>query len=303
MMVRYSPTEVALLSTLAYTDQFAFPLTEQEIWLRLVVLPRRPVSLRAFRATLKTLLKKKKIQRSGEYYFLPGRRTLPQIRAYRQRIAHQKWKHVQLFLQRVSWLPTIQAIFVTGSLAMENVEKESDYDFMIVTLPQTLWLTRFIVTCIAWVSGKRRSWHGEEKNNWCLNLWLDTDHLVIPPKRRNMYTAYEVIQAKPIFARQQTDLLFFVENNWIRKYLPNAVGIARQHISVPIQVSFLALLQNVLGLLLSPFDWVAWKLQLWYMQPHRTSEKVGRAYAFFHPRDTRAIITENWRTSLQKVGL
>jgi hypothetical protein len=296
-MVKYSPIEIALLSTLSYTDQFEFPLTEKEMWQRLIAPPEKskksfPYSV--YKTALHVLLKKKKIEQSDTYYFLPGRKKISKTREQRYIIAREKWARVSTFLQRVSWLPTVQAVFVTGSLAMDNVDKESDYDFMIVTLPHTLWLTRLLITCIAWLSGKRRSWQGEEKNNWCLNLWLDTEHLSIQPQRRNIYTAYEVIQAKPIFARQHVDHLFLAQNTWVKEYLPNV--LMKRATSAHI-------LPSILEQLLAPLDWIAWKFQLWYMQPHRTSEKVARGYAFFHPRDTKAIITKNWQASLQKVGL
>ena len=58
----------------------------------------------------------------------------------------------------------------------------------------------------------------------CLNLWLDETALSLPRNQRNLYTAHEVVQVKPILDRDYTYLKFIIANLWLKNYLPNWKG-------------------------------------------------------------------------------
>ncbi|PIP52040.1 hypothetical protein COX09_03840 [Candidatus Beckwithbacteria bacterium CG23_combo_of_CG06-09_8_20_14_all_47_9] len=51
--------------------------------------------------------------------------------------------------------------------------------------------------------------------------------------------------------------------------------------------------------ILTQLENVAYRLQLWYMKPKMTSERVSRHFAFFHPRPTGKIVMEEYRKRLQ----
>jgi hypothetical protein len=186
-------------------------------------------------------------------------------------------------------------VFITGAFALKNSDEDDDIDFLIIVSPTTLWLSRLCVTFFAFLSGRRRSWQGEEKRSWCLNLWLDQQHLQIDPAQQNLYTAYEVIQAYPIFDRSHTVDLFYQSNLWVQKFLPNWWNES--------DPQKLSKADSKVSSVVRMADWLAWKLQLIYMNSHRTSEKIGRGFAFFHPRDTRGIIFKNWQDRLTELGL
>jgi cytidyltransferase-like protein len=46
-------------------------------------------------------------------------------------------------------------------------------------------------------------------------------------------------------------------------------------------------------------DDLTYRLQLWYMRPKMTRERVSRHYAFFHPRPTGEIVLEEYRKRIQ----
>jgi len=46
--------------------------------------------------------------------------------------------------------------------------------------------------------------------------------------------------------------------------------------------------------LLIQLEYLAYRLQLWYMRPKMTRERVGRHYAFFHPRPTGKIVLQQY---------
>ena len=278
-----------ILLTLAYTDQFSFPLTRDEIWQRLIFLDGKKatpkVTQQDFDLALQKLLAQKKIIQKKEWLALFGHQKNFVLRAHRASVAEKKWQEVKEFVATVTFLPWIQAIFVTGSLAMNNTDQEDDLDFMVITKKQRLWVTRVFVLIIASIKGKRRSWQEKKHQGWCLNLWLDENHLAVPKKDRGLYRAYEVVQARPVFGREQMDQNFFAENGWIKEWLPNALLVPRHVVSNPAPSLSL----------FSVLDMVCYILQRWYMRPHQTSEKVGRGFAFFHPRNTEELIYEHWR--------
>lgn len=289
--------ERSILETISYTDQFQFPLSTDEIYARLcnrTAEKCKKYSQQEVADSLTELIERKFLVQKKHSIALRHRESVFAHRLRRKKIADQKSEDVKQFLKAVSWIPWIQGIFVTGSLAMENTDEDDDLDFMIVTLPRRLWLTRFFVLIVAIFYGKRRSWHEKKHQGWCLNLWLDTKHLTVPREKRSMYQAYEVTQAKCVLSRNELEKKFVVENSWVLRYLPNSL---LPHLSQNQHVHS----KKHGGLFFDMIDYVAWKLQMYYMAPHKTSERVARSFAFFHPRDTQHLVEERWQQTLQKL--
>ena len=110
----------SVLKTLKYSDHFGFPLKLSEIHFRLI--SSEPCSLELVFGTLQLMLKSKTIQQTQDYYHLPGKKSL-----VAQRINHLKSSKSQLskahdLSLKLSRIPFIKAIFLTGSLAMFNSE-------------------------------------------------------------------------------------------------------------------------------------------------------------------------------------
>lgn len=53
--------------------------------------------------------------------------------------------------------------------------------------------------------------------------------------------------------------------------------------------------------IITQLDNLAYRLQRWYMRPKLTTERVGRHYAFFHPRPTGKIVMAEYKKRTQKV--
>src|SRR5258708_2030177 len=143
--------ERQILLTLAYTDQFQFPLASEELWERLIWSPKKlgaAPNKKAFQLLLSNLVKRKIIFCEDGFYFLT--KDLSKLRRRREKIAQEKWKEVRQFTKSVSWFPGINAIFVTGSLAMNNATENQDVDFFIVTAKNCLWVTRPFVVFATW---------------------------------------------------------------------------------------------------------------------------------------------------------
>lgn len=286
----------AVLVTLAYTDQFDFPLTLSEVRHRClrVELPGAAPSEKTLEETLSQLLKRQLIEAkkigNETYYFLPERVKTVELRIKKEKAARLKEPEVTNLLGFLKKVPSIQAVFITGSQAMNSADQQSDIDFMLITQPKRLWLTRIVVSFYAQLQGKRRTWHGEEPGSWCFNLWLDTDHLQVAHSKQDSYRAYEVLQARQLWSKDGVGELFLNENTWIDKYF---FSIQRNKKTTSSE-------ELVGDLLWELLDWCAWKFQSLYMRRHQTTEKVGRGFAFFHPRDTGSLIKNGWLQSLER---
>jgi hypothetical protein len=287
----------AILMTVAYTDQFEYPLTKLQIWQRLVATANSVSTKKQFEEVLGLLVREQKLATQRGFYFLAGKQCWCAVRNQRNAWSTLKWREVRQAVGLLGWIPWLTGIWVTGSLAMNNVHQDDDIDFLLVTSPHRLWLTRLIVTFLAMLVGKHRSWKGEEQNSWCFNLWLDEAHLGVPTQKQSIYQAYEVTQAVPVVGRKTVAEAFYLENAWVQSFLPNwrqAYDLSTMDRKT----------RSFLGswVLKGWWDWLdqqAYALQRWYMARHLTRERVGQGYAFFHPRDTQTQVMKAWQKALK----
>ena len=294
-----SASERSLLATIAYTDQFDHPLTRDELHQRLLY----GGSKKTLSNDLDTLLKRGLLEQEKnnnaqeEYLFLKGRKDICVLRKKREVCARSKQDQVTQVVKFCQATPWISAVYLTGSQAMLSAEPESDIDFMIITQPRRLWLSRLLISIIAQLHGKRRSWNHEEPGSWCFNLWLDDQHLAVEQPKQDTYRAYELFQAKVLLDKASIHQVLQRENQWVTDILPQGLAQAGATcLQRQIPDSFTVLFSPLLDVI----DWLMWQLQHWYMKHHQTTEKVARGFAFFHPRDTRTMIYEGWVSSLQR---
>ena len=292
--------EQRILLTLAYSEQFSFPLTVSELYTRLLV--SFFVDFSTFVGALKELQNKKLIVYFDEFLFVSGLTTekiieLASLRKKRESYARAKWRELEDFIVFAKRIPFIKGVAVTGSLAVNNTIKDDDIDFMIVTANNRLWLTRLIVIVFATLKGKRRSFAKEEKNSWCFNLWVEESELQLPISSRSIYEAYEVVQAVWVLSRGSVSRNFRQVNKWTQKHIfMSGLGV---NLPTPSHFSFfdLPLVSQIIDLCNRVVFW----LQYAYMKPHMTREKVSRKHAFFHPRDTKSAVFDNWKKTLMRL--
>jgi hypothetical protein len=289
-----------ILLTLGYTQQFDFPLTILELYSRLII--GYQVDINDFINSLKILQKRHLIVFQEGYFFLKGMKSVEiqnqiKIRKARAEYANKKWLEADEFIKFAYKVPFIIGVAVTGSVAMNNAVKNDDIDFMVVTTPHRLWITRLLVIFYATLKGKRRSFAKEEANSWCFNLWVEETDLQMPAKSRSIYEAYEVVQAQWVVNKNQIAQRFRWLNSWTQKVV---YGMKFNNQS---QKSKNSPSISLLGLsfLMDFFNFLAFNLQYWYMKPHMTREKVSKSHAFFHPRDTKQVVFDRWKQALMKL--
>lgn len=299
----------AILQTLKYSDHFSFPLTASEIHSRLY--SSKPYSIESVLRTLRLLSAQHQLEQSGEYFHLPGRGSLIARRLKRAKQSGVQLARAQTIASKLSHVQGVLAIYLTGSLAMSNSGPDSDIDFMVITQPSRLWTTRLILTFYTELLGLRRRPHDHHTSGKvCLNLYLTPITYKLPPSKRSLYTAYELIQAVPLYDPHNTRSSLLAANSWIKKYLPNAIlgsdllprtllkrNSRLQAEKGPAGTSSVIALEkwlqkrSVLGgqherrVLMGTMESLCYHLQLLYMRPKLTREYITPNSAFFHPNN------------------
>lgn len=215
------------------------------------------------------------------YFFLDGKLGLVYKRVLRKRISDKKTEIAKNAAKALGLVPSIRFIGITGSLAMENSDEDGDIDFILVTKKGALWLTRLLSYILLKLRGIpfRRAGRGDEKNKLCLNIWLDESDLAWHKSDRNIYTAHEIAQIKPLLNKNKTYEKLLRENKWILNYWPNAVKIQNiKFVKIQGQSSI--------------FERLAYNLQLGHMRSRITREVITPTRAIFHPQDWGKVVLD-----------
>lgn len=263
--------------SIIYHDIFDFPLTEDEIekW-----------EVRGGNVDNEV---RSGIEKTRGYYHLKYRASIVLLRKSREKESIKKLKLARKISTKLSTIPTIKFIGVTGSLAMHNAKKESDIDLMIITTGGMLWTTRIIVRIVTKLQSYKVRQVGENeiKNAICFNMWLDEEHLTVPHKMRNLYTAHEVLQVIPLVNKGDTFEKFLESNKWALDYWPSAGSGKWEAGSGKPKPGALPTFYILLSTIIEP---LACFLQKVYMHRHRTRETIERGRAFFHPIDWPKVV-------------
>lgn len=265
----------SIIHTLSYAALFEYPLTLSEIHQYLI---QKKSSLFAIGKEISNI---PTIEKSGEYYFFKKKSLLVEKREMRQMISQGHLKEAFVAVGILSYIPTIEAVALSGSLAMNNSDVNSDIDLFIITKPHTLWVTRLITTLLLDIAGKRRK-KGMDENMMgmvCTNYWIDRSRMKISNK--NLYTAHEIAQMKVLINKSDCWSEFLSKNKWVGAYLPNT-DIPQFDMQKKEFKSFFSwCIFGVLGIL----NFGAFIIQYAYMKRSQTQEKVTLFEAKFHPRD------------------
>jgi len=222
------------------------------------------------------------------FYFLEGRESLIYQRLLRKRISTKKLEIALNATRLLKIIPTIKMIAVTGSLAMGNSTDESDIDLMIITSKNTLWITRLCVYCMLYAIRYklRRPRVKNERDALCLNMWLDESDLVF--RSRNLYTAHEIAQIVPLVNKNKTYEKFLWKNKWILNWWPNSVRIRNPKPEI----------RKVSSFALRASNFIAFRMQYFYMKSKITREVVTSTRALFHPQDWGKMVLDRLSIAL-----
>ncbi len=296
----------SILLAILYADLFNYPMTKEELWKFKIQNDAPP-----WRGYSRLASGSKLINRKNVFFFLKGREQIVELRKKREIWSQEKLKIAQRVGKWLKIIPWVKMVGITGSLAMSNSDKNDDIDLLIVSSKNRIWLTRLFITIIVELLGKRRRpqyprnnltirQYNNIKNKICLNMFLDVDHLSVVPNERDLFTAHEATQMKPLWDRDEIHIKFLKENEWVKNYLPNAVVKATPLTDV--DQSRGGLKKPVAGVfLIDRLEKLSEKLQLWYMRSRRTTEVISDGVIRFHPQDIRKSILSKYRDRLHSL--
>lgn len=254
-------------SAIIYHDIFDYPLTLTEL-----------IKWESGKVFEKDIV----IGSKNGFFFVAGKEGGILKRLMRKRISARKYEIAKRAGELLRILPSVKFVGITGALAMENADDESDVDLIIITQKGTLWVSRLLVLLVLMAVGfpTRRFGQKDQKDKLCLNMWLDESTLAWPKGDRNVYTAHEIAQIVPLINKGRTFESFLFANRWLRRFWPNAVsgGIPKKQETKK--------KKSILGL----FEPLAYLAQLRYMRKKITRETVTPNRAIFHPRDWSEVV-------------
>lgn len=297
--------ELSIIKTLAYADVFDYPLSAQQLY-KFLEAPGR-VGEGEFFQSLDKLIKLDHIKTySNNYqviandivwYYLAGREEVCQKRLSRIKFSQAKYEKTRRTAKALWKIPQVQALLVTGSLAVCNAQSDDDIDILVVTKAGSLWQTRLLVTAVLEYLQVRRKPEDAHRgrasaNKICANMYLSEDKLQVLPSKRNLYTAHELVQARPIFDKAHILPRLYRENAWVTTLLPHGLDASNSHKDHKI-VRHPAVLAGVL-------ESISYNLQKWYMRPKVTTEIIQPDRAQFHPRDTASWVLDQYQLRLSK---
>lgn len=306
VMASKQPLEAAVLKTLCYADIFDYPLTKDEI--RCFLISEAKVNKNLIQSALRELPKNNLVEKENGFYSLKDRSEIIKFRMRRRKYAQEKMAIAQRVGKWLAPILSIKMVAVTGALAMENAQKADDIDLMLVTSKNRLWISRLLLVPLVSLIAKRRTPSASQKpkaksqNSICLNLFLAETNLSIPRHKRDLYTAHEVVQIKPILSRDHTYQKFLTQNAWIKEYLPN-FKIPKIHEQSMANGPEKLRNRASKWQMANSLEHLAFKLQLLYMQPKMTNELVTINSAFFHPRNTAKLVLDQYQSRLLRLGL
>ncbi|MEK7571115.1 MAG: nucleotidyltransferase domain-containing protein [Patescibacteria group bacterium] len=290
----------AILRTVLYSDLFAFPLAKEELWKFLIT--RRPLSKKGFEKVLQDGIPHV-ITKDGLYCLSGSEASLSKREEHRE-LFLQKMHAANTIAQKLSYIPTILFIGVSGSLAVGDARPQDDIDFFIITKKETLYSTRLIILSLLEAYGlRRRAGEQTAPDKVCVNLLIDETHLHWEKAKQNLYTAHEIAQVRPLFERENIFRRFLAANDWIHTFLPNSTQELLPIVGRIWRREYLVLhvLQSLLskGLIIN----VSKALQLRTIRKHHTHEIVTKHKLAFHPYNYETHILRNFREKCEKVGL
>jgi len=206
------PIDNAILKTVIYADVFNFALSVQELHRYLI--HSQIVTIQVIQERLKqsSVLNTYLIQ-SDVYLALKDHANL--IKKREQKVSLMS--HFQLRAWRygrwLSYIPFVEMVSLTGSLAVQNpINQQDDFDYMIVTQPNRVWLTRGMIIGLVKIM---RLFNTE----LCPNYVVSTRYLT--QNRQDLFIAHEITQMIPI-SGYDVYLQVYSENQWLSDQLPNA---------------------------------------------------------------------------------
>lgn len=298
--------EEEILNTVGYFDFFNYQPTINDLYIFLKKKASRyqltrVVNLLVKKNTLGEYGKKTLKYTQGRYGIKQNQKTKAKYQKLllRQAESKKKLEKIQLFINVLSKFKEIKLIGLSGSMAMNNADKNDDIDLFIINKNRRLWTGRLLALILAQILGLRRRRKTKDfTDKICLNLFFDEGNLTISKFKRNEYVAHEVLQMRPLVNKDRVYEKFLEANKWVYTIYPNSkITNSKSQITSKLQITINKRFKNwnlnivwslVLGIWNFIGDLAEWLLkqaQLALINRHRTTEIITDTQLWFFPDD------------------
>lgn len=309
------PVAAAILSTLAYFDLFDYPLTREELyrWLWYTEMVTTP----EFEGFLEQLQGEHKIIFSEGYYVLPNRSFVVQMRQKKIPWIEKKMRRATRACRILRWVPFVEAVFVSNTVAAGVAKKASDIDLLVIAKEGRLYLARLLVTGVLSLFRLRRT-REIITDRICLCFYLTPKAFDLASIRMgdpDIYLVYWLDQLVPVYDPRYIRDELLSANTWARHSLPRA--FQPYHVLAPWQV-----LDHGPSRLIRRFFEIAWRgvygdileNQAKHIQQEKMKRNFGSvqdapdsrvvvndAMLKFHENDRRTFFREAWQRRCQAI--
>ena len=286
--------EAAILKTLLYANFFDYPLKKEELYNFLI---GKKLSKSEFSKVLNSA--KLPIDFSNGFYFLQGKQKLVKKRQQRELISLEKLKKAAIIIRKLSLVPTIKLIGISGTLAVKNCAEDDDIDIFVIAENGLAWTTRFLAASMLIMLGVYRNKNSKRyKDKICLNLILDEDRIFF--ENQDLFTAHEIVQLLPVFEKDKAYQKFINANSWVKDILPNW-QVSQKPIFSKRQSYLDKLMIVILKIIF--LEKILKTLQRFYMRKAVTREKLEDGFIGLHPFDYKEHILKDYDQTIAKFGL
>lgn len=201
--------DASLVRSLLYFDIFSYPLTAPELFRACSV---AGICLGQVQERLTTLVQNGSIGEQDGYYYVDQGPEKIARRLKGNALAEQRLVKAYQVSKLIGKFPYVRAVMLSGSLSKDYMEEDSDIDYFIVTEPGRLWICRTLLILY------KKIILLNSHENFCVNYFVDTDHLEIEDK--NIFTATEVSFVVPTY-NYEVYQAFREQNTWSREIYPH----------------------------------------------------------------------------------
>lgn len=256
-------------ASIIYHDMFDYPLSFDEV-------ARWSISEDYLFSKTTKEVSIKKVDYDSGYFFIGEDKQKIRKRLLRKKTSEDKLQIAYKAANLIGLLPSVLFVGITGSLAMDNADESADIDLIIITSQNTLWISRLFSLLILAFSGLkiRKKNEKDQKDRICANLWLTENNLQW--KLKNIFTAHEIVQIKPLVNKNNVFEKFLKKNSWIYNFFPNGNKVSLG--ATKVKPSF-----GIYKRPLSLINRIMFYIQYAYMKNSITKEEVSLDRALFHP--------------------
>lgn len=290
--------EKSILKTVIYFDIFNYPMTVFEIWKYLYGFECELCDVVSCISNSDNI--KRYIETKNGFYFLRGKKELIYSRKSKRDSSIKKWQMAKRVICFLRFVPFVSMIAISGSIGYFNVKEDSDIDLFIIIKKGHIWFSRFFISAIVQLLGKRR-YGNKIKNRICLSFYISDEFMNLESLayENDIHFAYWFLNIVPIFDLN-TYNDFYTSNKWVNKFIKNHFNhsiakywsIKDDIFSKGIRAFFEILLDNGLGRFL---NLILKSIQLLKMRQNKNSKMnngqkdviVNDNILKFHEKDMR----------------